>query len=206
MRDVVLGGGRVDPTPEQLAAMRREIRLGLDAGARMLSFGLVYLPGAFAATGELVAVAEEAARAGVPLVPHVRNEGQGLLAAVEEMIEVAGRSGAALHLSHLKSLADERLIEPLLARLDEAAAEIDLSFDQYPYGAGSTLLASILPAWAQEGGARERSARSAAATSGAGSPATSRRGCRGGRTSSAPSGRNASRSPTQPRPMRTRSG
>lgn len=69
------------------------------------------------------------------------------------MIEVARRSGAALHLSHLKSLADERLIEPLLALLDEAAAEIDLSFDQYPYGAGSTLLASILPAWAQEGGA-----------------------------------------------------
>ena len=69
MRDVVLGGGRVDPTAEQLAAMRHEVRLGLDAGARMLSFGLVYLPGAYAATGELVAVAEEAARAGVPLVP-----------------------------------------------------------------------------------------------------------------------------------------
>jgi N-acyl-D-amino-acid deacylase len=153
VRDVVLGGGRVDPTAAQLAAMRREVRLGLDAGARMLSFGLVYLPGAFAATGELVAFAEEAARAGVPLVPHVRNEGHGLLTAVEEMIEVARRSGAALHLSHLKSLADERLIEPLLALLDEAAAEIDLSFDQYPYGAGSTLLASILPAWAQEGGA-----------------------------------------------------
>ena len=45
VRDVVLGGGRVDPTAEQVAAMRREVRLGLDAGARMLSFGLVYLPG-----------------------------------------------------------------------------------------------------------------------------------------------------------------
>ena len=94
VRDVVLGGGRVDPTARQLAAMRREVRLGLDAGARMLSFGLVYLPGAYAATDELVAVAEEAARAGVPLVPHVRNEGHGLLAAVDEMIDVARRSGA----------------------------------------------------------------------------------------------------------------
>ncbi len=119
----------------------------------MLSFGLVYLPGAYAATDELVAVAEEAARAGAPLVPHVRNEGNGLLAAVDEMIDVARRSGAPLHLSHLKALADESMVEPLLERLDGASAEIDLSFDQYPYGAGSTLLASILPAWAQEGGA-----------------------------------------------------
>ncbi len=153
VRDLVLGGRRVDPTPEQLRVMRHEIRLGFDAGARTLSFGLVYLPGAFAATDELVALAEEAAVVGAPLVPHVRNEGHGLLEAISEMIDVARRSGAALHLSHLKSLADEGLVEPLLALLDRTATEIDLTFDQYPYGAGSTLLASILPAWAQEGGA-----------------------------------------------------
>ena len=150
---VVLGGGRVAPTPEQLGEMRREARVGLEAGARMLSFGLVYLPGAYAATDELVAVAEEAAAVGAPLVPHVRNEGAGLLEAVGEMIDVARRSGAPLHLSHLKSLADERLIEPLLELLEHAAREIDVTFDQYPYGAGSTLLASVLPGWAQEGGA-----------------------------------------------------
>jgi N-acyl-D-amino-acid deacylase len=153
VRDLVLGGGRVVPGPEQLREMQRQIRLGFEAGARMLSFGLVYLPGAYAATGELVAVAEEAAAAGAPLVPHVRNEGHGLLEAIGEMIDVARRAGAPLHLSHLKSLADEALVEPLLDLLDGAAAEIDLTFDQYPYGAGSTLLASILPAWAQEGGA-----------------------------------------------------
>ena len=61
VRDVVLGGGRVEPTAADLRAMRREVRIGLDAGARMLSFGLVYVPGAYAATDELVAVAEEAA-------------------------------------------------------------------------------------------------------------------------------------------------
>ena len=69
------------------------------------------------------------------------------------MIEVARLTGAPLHLSHLKSLADETLIEPLLELLESAAAELDVTFDQYPYGAGSTLLASILPGWAQEGGA-----------------------------------------------------
>ena len=153
VRDLVLGGGRVAPTSEQLREMRREVRTGFETGCRMLSFGLVYLPGAYADTEELVAMAEEAAAFGAPLVPHVRNEGHGLLEAISELIDVARRSGAPLHLSHLKSLADESLIEPLLELLEETATEIDLTFDQYPYGAGSTLLASVLPGWAQEGGA-----------------------------------------------------
>lgn len=153
VRELVLGGDRVEPSREQLREMCRQVRLGFEAGARMLSFGLVYLPGAYAATAELEAVAAEAARVGAPLVPHVRNEGHGVLEAVGELIGVARRSGAPLHLSHLKSLADERLVGPLLELLDTASAEIDLTFDQYPYGAGSTLLASVLPAWAQAGGA-----------------------------------------------------
>lgn len=132
-----------------LAAMRRETRLALEGGARMLSFGLVYLPGALASTDELVAVAEVAAEFGLPLVPHVRNEGAGVLDAVRELVEVSERSGAPLHVSHLKCLADESLLEPLLELVDEAGA----TFDQYPYGAGATLLAGLLPRWAQEGGA-----------------------------------------------------
>ncbi len=159
VRDFVLGGSDTAPTAAQLDEMRHQVRLGLVAGARMLSFGLVYLPGAYAATGELAALAEEAAAVGAPLVPHVRNEGAGLLGAVEEMIGVARSVGAPLHISHLKSLADGRLVEPLLALLDEAAHDLDITFDQYPYGAGSTLLAGILPGWAQEGGASATLAR-----------------------------------------------
>ncbi len=146
VRDFVVGSERVPP---RLDAMRHEVRTAFEAGARMLSFGLVYYPGAYADTDELVAVAEVAAEFGAPLVPHVRNEGAGVLAAVGEMIEVSRRSGAPLHLSHLKSLADESLLEPLLELIEQAGA----TFDQYPYGAGSTLLAALLPAWAQEGGA-----------------------------------------------------
>jgi N-acyl-D-amino-acid deacylase len=161
VRETVLGSARVTPSAGQLTEMRRQVRLGLEAGARMLSFGLVYLPGAFAATEELVAVAEEAAVFGVPLVPHVRNEAVGLLEAVGELVEVARRSGAPLHVSHLKSMAGESLVEPLLEQLDAAAEELDVTFDQYPYGAGATLLASVLPAWAQEGGAEATLARAA---------------------------------------------
>jgi N-acyl-D-amino-acid deacylase len=139
--------------------MRDEVRACLDEGARMVSFGLVYLPGAHAATEELVAVAEIAGAAGVPIVPHVRNEGHGLLGAIDEMIEVARRSAAPLHVSHLKSLADETLVGPLLELLGAASDELPVTFDQYPYGAGSTLLASVLPSWAQEGGAAGTLAR-----------------------------------------------
>ncbi len=153
VRDHVMGSANRHPSPEEIRAMRREVRRGLEAGARALSFGLIYLPGLFAGTDELVALAEEAAAFGVPLVPHVRNEGAGVVDAVGEMIEVARRSGASLHISHLKVIGDERLVEPLLALIDRASQEVDLTFDQYPYGAGSTMLSALLPPWAQEGGA-----------------------------------------------------
>ncbi len=151
VRDLVIGGARRAATARELEAMRAEVRAGFEAGATSLSFGLVYFPGAHADTGELLALAQVAAEHGAPLVPHVRNEGAGLIGAIDEMLGVARQAGARLHLSHLKSLADETLIEPLLELLE--ATDVDVTFDQYPYGAGCTLLASLLPAWAQEGGA-----------------------------------------------------
>lgn len=140
-----------------VGAMRREVRACFEAGARMLSFGLVYLPGALASTEELVAVAEVAGELGAPLVPHVRNEGAGVLEAVRELVEVSERASAPLHLSHLKCLAGEELLEPLLGLVDASGA----TFDQYPYGAGATLLAGLLPRWAQEGGPAATLARAA---------------------------------------------
>ena len=151
-RDTVVGGERRPATPAELERMRQEVRAGFEAGANNLSFGLVYFPGAHGDTEELVAVAEVAAEFDAPLVPHVRNEGAGVLEAMDEMLEVSRRSGASLHVSHLKSMADEALIEPLLDKLENADG---VTFDQYPYGAGCTLLASLLPAWVQEGGAAE---------------------------------------------------
>ncbi len=152
VRDFVMGGSNRGPDREELRRMREEVRLGLEAGARTLSFGLIYMPGAFSQTEELVELAEEAAPFGAPLVPHVRNEADGVLEAVGEMVEVARRSGAPLHLSHLKVVGNADLVEPLLELLDRARVDIDITFDQYPYGAGSTVLSALLPQWAQEGG------------------------------------------------------
>jgi N-acyl-D-amino-acid deacylase len=159
VRDCTMGGADRRPDPEELRAMRREVRMGLDAGARTLSFGLIYMPGAFSETEELIELAEEAARFGAPLVPHVRNEADGVIEAVGEMVEVARCSGAPLHLSHLKVVGNPGLVEPLLALIDRARTEIDITFDQYPYSAGSTVLSALLPPWAQEGGASATLAR-----------------------------------------------
>jgi N-acyl-D-amino-acid deacylase len=155
VRELVMGAADRRPGPEELKAMREEVRLGLEAGARTFSFGLIYVPGVFSETEELVELAKEAARFGAPLVPHVRTEAGGVMQAVEEMIEVARRSGAPLHLSHLKVIGNPDLVEPLLALIDETSDDVDITFDQYPYGAGSTVLSSLLPPWAHAGGPSE---------------------------------------------------
>jgi N-acyl-D-amino-acid deacylase len=152
VREFVLGRDDRPAMPDELARMCREVRVGLESGARAVSFGLIYVPGLFAGTEELTAVAREGARFGVPLVVHVRNEGAGILEALQEVVQVARDSGAALHLSHLKLVGNEQILEQLLALVDGAAREVPLTFDQYPYGAGSTTLAAILPPWAQAGG------------------------------------------------------
>ena len=185
--------------------MRRGVREGFDAAARSLSFGLVYVPGRFAETEELVALAEEAARVGAPLVSHTRNEADGILGAVGEMIDVARRSGAPLHLSHLKAMGDGRNVAPLLALIDEARRDHDVTFDQYPYFAGSTTLASLLPGWAQEGGAEATLARLADTDARrrivGGTPPPA---CPAGRTSTRSAARSASGWPRPPRRGPTR--
>lgn len=152
VREHVMGRDDRLPTHRELAAMRSEVRSALEAGARALSFGLIYVPGVFADTDELVELAREAVRFRAPLMPHIRNEGAGVIAAVQEMIEVARRSGAPLHITHLKLVGNPQLLDPLLELIGEARREIDITFDQYPYGAGSTTLGAILPPWALAGG------------------------------------------------------
>lgn len=152
VREHVMGRDDRRAGGADLAAMRGEVRSALEAGARALSFGLIYVPGVFADTNELVELAREAARFRAPLMPHIRNEGAGVIEAAAEMIEVARRSGAPLHITHLKLVGNPELLDPLLELIGEATREIEITFDQYPYGAGSTTLGAILPPWALAGG------------------------------------------------------
>ena len=152
VRDVVLGPADRGAEPPEMVRMQEEVRAGLSAGARVLSFGLIYVPGLYADTAELQALAEVAAEGHVPLMPHVRNEAAGALDAIDEFVQVAERTGASLHISHLKLAGSPQLLENLLQLVEDAAQRVDLTFDQYPYGAGSTLLTALLPPWALAGG------------------------------------------------------
>ncbi len=155
VRREVMGGDDRPPTADELTAMRRLVRQGLAEGAFGFSTGLIYPPGSYAATAELVAFGEEVAAAGGIFVVHLRSEGTRILEAVDEMLEVARRSGCAVHISHLKLSGRPNWgkLEVLVGRLTAARrAGLDVTVDQYPYAAGSTVMTALLPAWALAGG------------------------------------------------------
>jgi len=147
IRREVLGLERRAPSASELARMRAFVTEAMDAGAFGLSTGLIYVPGRFGATDEVVAVAEEAARAGGLYASHIRGEARTLFASIEEALEVGARAGLPVHISHLKCDGSHvwRRSGELLERLHGAP---DATADQYPYTAWNSSLASLLPEWA----------------------------------------------------------
>lgn len=145
-RELTMGLDRRAPTADDLAEMRQHVREAMDAGAMGLSTGLIYAPGMYSETDEIVALAEEAARTGGIYASHIRGEGAHLFRAVDEAIEVGRRAALPVHVSHLKcetSFTWGRAHE-LLDRVHGAGA----TGDQYPYAAWASVLWSLLPAWA----------------------------------------------------------
>ncbi|WP_408897777.1 N-acyl-D-amino-acid deacylase family protein [Nocardioides sp. R1-1] len=155
LRAAVLGFGDCRPTRAQLDQMCALLAAALDAGAAGLSSGLIYPPGTFADTDELVALARVAAARGRPYVTHLRDEMSNVEAALDEAIEVARASGVALHVSHHKTagIKGHGRTVSTLATMDAARASgLDLTCDVYPYTASSTHLHAMFPPWATAGG------------------------------------------------------
>jgi N-acyl-D-amino-acid deacylase len=155
VRGSVLGYSNREPTAAELAAMREQVRLAMELGCLGLSSGLIYPPGIFAKTAELVELAKVAAAAGGLYASHIRSEGAHLEGAVEEFLQVGRDAGLRVQLSHLKVSGQENWgkIDWLLDRLEAArAAGLPLFADRYPYTASETGLDVLLPRWAFEGG------------------------------------------------------
>jgi N-acyl-D-amino-acid deacylase len=159
LRQWVMGPDDRQASAAELQAMQELLRAALEEGACGLSTGLIYPPCCYGNTAELVALGRvltaDARRR--PLVVHMRSESDRLLEAVDEMLSVARDSGCAVHISHLKIAGRQNWgrVDELLARIDGAHHEgLQITADQYPYIAGSTLLGAILPPWAHDGGAR----------------------------------------------------
>ena len=157
VRGSVLGYDDVQPMQEQQAEMERLVAEALEQGARGLSTGLFYPPGCYTHTGEVIELARVAARYGGICASHIRNEGDQLLEAVTEAIEIGERAEIRVEIAHLKlhGYRNWEGADRLLALLESTHSRgVEVGCDQYPYAASATWLIAILPYWAQAGGAR----------------------------------------------------
>jgi N-acyl-D-amino-acid deacylase len=152
--------GAEDRAPEraELARMRELLSAALRQGAWGMSTGLIYPPGSFADTTELVDLSRVLARHGAIYTSHIRGEGATLLQALDEAVRVGRESGARVEVSHLKALGSSNWGRgtDALARLEAARRDgVDIAADQYPYEATSTSLTALVPQWAHAGGVAE---------------------------------------------------
>ena len=144
-----------EPTPGELERMRGHTAEAMEAGAFGLSTGLIYPPGVFAKTGEIVELAKVAARYGGVYDSHIRGEGKTLMKSLEEAIEIGEKAGIPVLISHHKVATKSmwgRSVDSLSILENARERGLDIAVDQYPYKAGSTSLVTCLPPWAHEGG------------------------------------------------------
>lgn len=155
VRISVMGLASGEPSAAQLGQMRQLVARSLEEGAFGLSAGLIYPPGMYAPTGELEALAEEVAARDRLFTCHVRGSSETLLEATDELLQIARRSGARVHHSHLEAVGERfwPLVAQVLAREDQARAEgLSVSHDVFPYTRAATMMSAIFPPWALEGG------------------------------------------------------
>lgn len=143
------------PSPEEMEKMKEILKRELESGAVGLSTGLIYIPCAYGMKEELIELCKVTAQYKGVFVVHQRSEADTILPSMDEIIDIGRQSGVKIHFSHFKVCGRQNWdkIDSMLKKIDEAEAEgISISFDQYPYAAGSTMLAVILPPWVHDGG------------------------------------------------------
>jgi len=163
VRESAMGGSFDRPPNEaELKRMRELTDRAMRDGAWGLSTGLIYLPGTFSETEEIIELAKVVAEHRGVYATHMRNEGAGIFAALAETMRIGREAGLPVHVSHLK-LSGERAwgqADKVLTFLEEARREgLDVTWDQYAYTASSTTLGQLIPDSAREGGAAAFAAR-----------------------------------------------
>lgn len=152
VRQAVMGDVTRHPTDAEMKQMGALIDSAMRDGAFGVGTGLIYLPSTFFSTGELIALTKYATPYRGGYAAHIRNEGNGLVDAVRETIQIAAGAGTWAEIRHIKSRSLP-LMQQAVALIDSArAAGIDITADQYPYIASATGLAAMLNTWVQEGG------------------------------------------------------
>jgi N-acyl-D-amino-acid deacylase len=158
VRARVMGTDDRAPTPEEQAKMDALVEQGMKDGAVGLSTGLIYVPGTYAKTDEVLELAKVAARYGGIYASHIRNEEGGVIDAIKEAIDIGERAHMPVEISHFK-ISSKRLWgqTPVTLGLVKAARDrgVTVTVDQYAYTASSTSLDSRMPSWVLAGGRTE---------------------------------------------------
>jgi N-acyl-D-aspartate/D-glutamate deacylase len=163
VRELVMGNVDRPPTADELAKMRQLVGQGMRDGAWGLSTGLIYNPGTYAKTDEIIELAKVAAKHGGFYATHMRDEGTGLLDSITETLTIGRAAGLPVHISHIKSSGRRNWGKAgdAIALVEKARAGGQVvTADQYPYPASSTSLrAMVVPTQYREGTARDFQAR-----------------------------------------------
>jgi N-acyl-D-amino-acid deacylase len=147
LRLLAMGAEPRPPTAAEMSAMKDLLAQGMEAGALGLSTGLIYPPGMFADTGELIELARVAGEHGGIYASHIRDEADGMLDAVAEALRIGEEGGVPVQISHHKAMLERNWgrVEQSIGLIEEARARgLDATVDVYPYTAGSTGLAALL--------------------------------------------------------------
>jgi N-acyl-D-amino-acid deacylase len=151
----VIGYDDRPPTDDELKEMQELVRQAMQEGAMGMASSLVYPPGFFAKTEELIALAEIAAEYDGLYASHLRSEGTALVEAVDELIRIAREAGIRAEIYHLKAAGKPNWpkLDEVIANVEKARAEgLDITADIYTYPAGATGLNASMPPWVQDGG------------------------------------------------------
>ena len=157
-RKHVIGYNDRAPTPEELKQMQDLVRQAMEEGAVGIASSLIYPPGSFAETDELIALAQAAAEYGGLYASHMRSEGTQLLEAIDELLTIARKAKIRAEVYHLKASGHTNWgkFDDAIAKIEQAQADgLEITADVYTYPAGSTGLLSSMPPWVQEGGFEE---------------------------------------------------
>ncbi|MHA7130764.1 N-acyl-D-amino-acid deacylase family protein [Algoriphagus namhaensis] len=155
IRQAVMGLEDRAPSRQELDSMKFLVKEAMEAGAFGLSTGLKYLPGTFAKIDEVIELTRISGSYDGIYTSHLREEGIGLIEAVQEAIEIGKQSGTPVVLTHHKAIGVKMWGKSVqtLAMVDSARnAGIDIMMDQYPYTASHTGISVLIPSWAREGG------------------------------------------------------
>ena len=162
VRIAVMGFDNRPPSAEELRQMQYLVAEAMDDGAFGLSSGLIYTPGCYGDTTELIALAEVAREGGGMYATHMRGEGGTLETSIAEALRIGEAAHIPVQISHLKASGRENWdkMARALQMIDEGRERgIAVTADMYPYIAGSTTMTSLFPAWALEGGVERLLAR-----------------------------------------------